>query len=223
MSAADSPDARAGRPARSRRTVSVFFACALGGVVGAVATAFLLTLIGMFMGGFIGAQIGYGAGPLLGGALGVSVGLAALGAMERRRRRPRVDASSLPPADPLVLRIFPEGRTGVLISWGLGLLLLVSPFALLRFGLLPPLSPVRLAVTVLLGGSCFLQCARVRRFWPVLVLLAWPAAFVFAIETRFPCWRESNAAWCGHACDGPPEARCAPDDFGVPNPPAGRD
>jgi ABC-type branched-subunit amino acid transport system permease subunit len=111
----------------------------------------------------------------------------------------------------------------VLISWGLGLLLLASPFGLLRFGFLPPLTPARLAVTALLGGLCFLQCARVRRFWPAIVLLAWPAAFVLAIETRFPCWRGSNAAWCGHACDGPPEEGCGPADFGDPNPPAGRD
>jgi hypothetical protein len=224
MSAADGPDASSTPPAppRARRAVSVFFACALGGVVGAVAIAFLLMMIGALVGAFIGLQIGYEAGPLLGGALGVSLGLAALGEIERRRRRARVDASP-PPPDPLVLRVFPEGRTGVLISWALGVLLLVSPFGLLRFGLLPPLSPVRLAVTVLLGALCFLQCARVRRFWPAIVLLAWPAAFMFAIDTRFPCWRGSNAVWCGHSCDGPPDPSCTPDDFGDPNPPAARD
>jgi hypothetical protein len=196
--------------------------CALGGVVGAVATTFLLTVIGLFLGGFVGAHIGYSAGPLLGAALGVSLGLAALPGIERRRRREALDGSP-PPPDPFIMRLFPEGRPGVLLSWGLALLLLASPFGLVRFGLLPPLSPVRLAVTVLLGALCFLQCARVRRFWPVIVLLAWPAAFIFAMETRFPCWRSSNAAWCGHACDGPPEASCAPEDFGAPEPPPGRD
>lgn len=224
MSAAGGPGARSRRPApaRSRRAVSIsfFFAGALGGVVGAAAAAFLLALLGMFMGGLIGVQIGYGAGPLLGGALGVSGGLAAAISIERRRAR--VTASPLPP-DPRVLRIFPEGRAGMLISWIFALLLLASPFGLLQFGFLPPLSPIRLAVTAFLGCLCFLQCARVRRFWPALVLLGWPAAFVFAIETRFPCWRGSNAAWCGHACDGPPEPGCGPDDFGIPNPPAGRD
>lgn len=217
----DASDARSHRPTstRARRAARLFFACALGGALGAAAGAFVLTMLGLVLGGFIGAQIGYSGGPPLGAALGVSLGLAALGKIERRRRRAGADAPPIA-QDPILLRVFPEGRKGALISWALGALLLASPFALLRFGLLPPLSPFRLALTVLVGAGCFLQCARVRRFWPALALLAWPAAFMLAVDARFPCWQSSNAAWCGHACDGPPEAWCAPEDFGVPNPPA---
>jgi hypothetical protein len=192
------------------------------GLFGALFVGLTLTLASFLWGGFLGANIAYQGGPLLGAALGVGLGLLAPGAVARRRRAERLKR----PRDeqpPVLLRAFAAGRTGILLSWLFGLLLVASPFALLQVGSLPPLPGFRLVITAALGLLFSLQCARVKRFWPVILIALWPAAFLYAIDARFPCWRGSNAQWCGHLCDGPPEATCGPDDFGAPEGPPSMD
>jgi hypothetical protein len=216
----ESPHARPAPRARSadRTGVALAVAVVVGAAAGAVVIGVVLTLVSLASAGLLGVHLAYTAGPLLGAGLGASVGLIAPSAMDRARRARRLEARLDEPQDrpPPGLRALPSGRRGLLLSWALGLLLVASPFALLAVGALPPLPLWRLAATAALGWLCFLQCARVRRFWPAILIVLWPAAFVFAMDAHFPCWRGSNAEWCGHMCDGPPEEACEPSDFGVP-------
>ncbi|EYF01805.1 hypothetical protein [Chondromyces apiculatus] len=172
----------------------------------AVLVGFALGIEGLAL-GWVMIHVGALGGAVLGAALGLGV---ALWRADRRTRPPR------PLPLPWLSRAFPAGRAASRFAWVLALLLLASPYALLWKGGLPPLDALRLGVTALLAVLCFLQCARSGSFWPALVIPLWPVLTLHAMTHHYPCWQASNAAWCGHACDGPPDSPCGEEDFGVP-------
>jgi hypothetical protein len=200
-------------PSRSNLAGAAWAVLASGAlaIAGAVIVGVALVMEGFLLGGFPMGFVAMSGGPVLGGALGLGLGLWMIA-----RRASRRAGQARAPRLSWILRAFPDGRAGALSAWALSLLLLASPYALLSVGGLPPDLPARIVVTALLAAICFLQCARRGSFWPALVLPLWPVLTVAAMGYFYPCWRASNAAWCGHMCDSPPGPRCRPGDFGTP-------
>lgn len=95
------------------------------------------------------------------------------------------------------------------VAWIAIVVLALSPFALLAAGGLPPAQGWRVATGVLLAALAVAAVWRApRRFWlGVALACAAPVgclATVGALSAYYPCWRFSNAAWCGHFCDDDP-------------------
>jgi hypothetical protein len=193
------------------RTVHAALSVAAAAALGALGLGLAFGAEGMALSGFIGWEMGLAGGTVSGAVFGASLGLRCPRLCARRAKQ----ASPVSPL-PGPLRLFPGGRTGSALAWASTLLLVASPYVLLGFGLLPPWPPWRLVLTALLGTWSALQCARLGKFWPALLLPIWPVVALSALSAHFPCWRGSNAEWCGHMCDSPPAEHCTPRDFGTP-------
>jgi hypothetical protein len=198
-----------------RTILAIVAAEVLGAVLGAGILGVVLAIEGMALGAFVGAEIGLTGGVIFGALFGASVAWRFPAFVARWRARRRY-ADPAPDPLPKPFSVSPGGGLGKAASWAFALLLVASPWALLSVGYLPPLPPWRMAVTAVLASCCFLACARVGTAWPALLVFLWPAAYQKALESEFPCWRSSNATWCGHSCDGPPEPWCRPRDYGNP-------
>lgn len=89
-------------------------------------------------------------------------------------------------------------------AWIATIVFVLSPFALLVSGGLPPDMEWRLVIWLVLGGAALYAIWKARTW---LLVLALPLVLVttsLAMSLYYPCWRYSNAAWCGHFCDDAP-------------------
>jgi hypothetical protein len=77
-----------------------------------------------------------------------------------------------------------------------------SPYFLLRVAFIEP--EAYLVLTALLGVFAFITIALGRRLWLIVLLPAIVLTYVHALDWLYPCWRYSNATWCGHFCDDDP-------------------
>ena len=96
------------------------------------------------------------------------------------------------------------------LAWAAIAAFVLSPFAVLAVGGLPPDKWWQLACWGGLFVLAIVAVVRARRFWPACALVcalpAWILAVAAAMELYYPCWRHSNAEWCGHFCE---EDACA--------------
>jgi hypothetical protein len=128
---------------------------------------------------------------------------------------PRIDLgrrkrSSEPVHDELQAKP-PRGRR---TAWLFGFVCLAAPSSLFTLGgyarlsLWGPLDLVRVAPMVVLVCLWVLVCARARTFLPLTLVIALPFVWRFEwqreLTLHYPCWRYSNADWCGHFCDDDP-------------------
>lgn len=89
-------------------------------------------------------------------------------------------------------------------AWLATIVFVLSPFVLLLRGGLPPDNPWRLVVWLVLGGTALHAIWRSRTWLLLLSLPLVLVTLVVAMNGYYPCWRSSNAAWCGHFCDDDP-------------------
>ncbi|HUJ62151.1 MAG TPA: hypothetical protein VLX92_26775 [Kofleriaceae bacterium] len=80
----------------------------------------------------------------------------------------------------------------------------VSPFALLATGGLPPDVWWRDVVWLGLLAIAVIACVRGRCWFVLAATPLWLVAVGLAMDAYYPCWPASNAAWCGHFCDDDP-------------------
>lgn len=79
----------------------------------------------------------------------------------------------------------------------------LSPYILLAAGGFHA-PTVYFAVSGLLGAIAIGAIVLSLRLWLLVALPAIVLTQFHALSRFYPCWRYSNAAWCGHFCDDDP-------------------